>query len=315
MHFTRILSTACTVLFCAGIVSAQEQGMLTRAEWSKRVGDAAKSAVTLAETIKLVAPDERVEFSRKVLKAITKMPLDSNTKATRYVEGSIHCVYNTSLQDDSKYGAIAESIALSPVPILPALVKELSKRFDPSLNVNNLTDERYREIAEKGVQTCIERNASEDDPKIRNTFAILLFTRSAQNTASLQEVLLAKLPNARDRELAATWLADAAKDDYTAILAAADVQVYPPPPAISMVGYSQTARLLADMVLTDSMFEAIMRHSTGSGLGEIDLQIDSGFQQTPKEKAPVGYQNQGTSLTRPCWCLEVLEVIERKRTP
>jgi len=117
---------------------------------------------------------------------------------------------------------------------------------------------------------------------------------------------LAKLPNARDRELAAAWLADAVKDDYTAILAASDVQVSPPKPAINMLGYPQTERLLIYLTLADSTFAAIMLASTGSGLDDIDMQIDTGFQQTPnKNRPPVGYQNQGTSLTRPCWCWDV----------
>ena len=311
MHLTRILSTtAFTMLFCAGFVSAQENGALVRAQWVKQVGDSAKNASTLSDTIKQVAPDERVEFTQKVLKAATKMPLDSDSKATRYIESAIHCVANTTLEDETKYGAIAESIALSPVPILPALVKELSKRFDPSLKVNNLTNERYREIAEKGVQVCFKRNASVDDTRIRNTFAILLFTRAAPNMPELQDILLAKLPDDRSRELAIAWLADAARDDYTAILAAAEAPVLPPNPAINMVGHPQTARLLTYTTLTDSMFDALTIASTGTSLDRIDIQIDAGFEQTPKEpppkdEPPKGYQNQGTSLTRPCWCWDI----------
>ena len=309
MHLTRILSTAAiTMLFCVGFVSAQEQGTLARAQWGKQIGDSAKNASTLSETVKKVASDERVEFTRSVLKAVTKMPLDSDSKAARYIESAIHCVSNTALEDETKYGAIAESIALSPVHILPALVKEMSKRFDPSIKVNNLTNERYREIAEKGVEVCIERNSSMDNTRIRNTFAVLLFTRAAPNISGLQDALLAKLPDARSRDLAIAWLADAEKDDYTAILAAAEVPVTPPKPEINMVGHPQTARLLTYATLTDSMLAALMIPGTGAGLDEIDIQIDSGFQQTPflkekKDDTPGGYQNQGTSLTRPCWCL------------
>ncbi|MCL1919845.1 MAG: hypothetical protein FWG50_02020 [Kiritimatiellaeota bacterium] len=281
--------------------------MLTRAQWGKLIGEAAKDSKVLSDTIKQVVPKDRVEFSRKVLKAVAKMPLDADAKAVRYIESVIHCVANTSFEDSTKYGAIAEGIALAPVPVLPGLVKELSKRFDPK--VNNLADERYREIAEKGVQACIDRNALVDETRVRNTFAILLFTRAAP-IPGLQEALLALLPDATGRELAVGWLAAAAQDDYTDILAAAEAPIAPPMPAINMVGLPQTARLLAYMTLADSAEGALLIPGTGAGMFEIDIQHDAGIQQTPFSTVPtaptvppiVGYQNQGMSLTRPCWC-------------
>jgi hypothetical protein len=262
-------------------------------QWSKRIGESAKNSKDLERNLRQVAQADRVDFTRRTLKAITRLPLGPKAKAAHYTESSILCV--AGAQGDVWYGVIAESVAIAPVADLPVLVKELSARIDPKKL--NLTAEQYKEIADKGVQTCIARNASAGDPKVRNTFAILLFSRVASDTPELQESLVAKLPDDRTRELATTWLADAAKDDYTAILAAADVQTPPPMPAVNIVGSPGTDRLLSYLTMTDSAFDAIMAlGGTGSSNASIDIQTDSGFRQTPI--FPMGYQNQGI-LIRP----------------
>jgi len=291
----------CAAAFCAGVTFAQEQKTMTRDQYFKKVGESAMDKAALAATLEQVQLRDCVEFTRRTLKAVTRMPLGPEAKAVRYVETSILCV-DSPKDEDVQLKVVAETIALAPVADLPGLVKELSKRLDPK--VNNLTAERFREIAAKGIKFCVARNAQADDTKVRNTFAILLFTRAAPEVPGLQEALLAELPDDSSRKLATAWLAAAAGDDYTAILAAAEVSVVPPMPAINMAGYPQTARLLTYLSVSDSAADALGIAGTGSSLSTVDIQIDAGIQQTPvPERRPiVGYQNQGTSLTNACWC-------------
>jgi len=301
MHLKRVKNVVvCAVLCCAGFVSAQDQEKLTRDQWKGRVGESAKDKAVLEETLKKMDPKDRVEFTQRMLKAVTRMPLGPVAKAARYTESSLLCVAGTQGDMDLHLDVIAETLALSPVAYLPSLVKELSERLDPKKN--NVSVEKYREFAEKGVQKCIKRHEQADDPKVRNTFAILLFLQAA-DIPGLQDALLALLPDDNSRSLAAAWLADAMKGDYAALLAAADVPVTPPPPAINMSGHPQTARLLTYLAIMDSSFDALVVSGTGSSMSTVDVQIDSNIQQTPIPQI-VGYQNQGTSLRKPCWCVE-----------
>ena len=296
----RINMTVCAVVFCIGAVTVQGQETLKRDQWFKLIGESAKDKAVLKTTLAQIESNDCLEFTRRVLRAVTKMPLGQDEKAARYIESSILCFANA--KEGAKLDVVAETIALAPVAYLPGLVKEMSKGFDPK--ASGMTNEQYKEYAEKGVEICFKRNAHVDDTTVRNTFAILLFTRSAQSVPGLQDALLAKLPDDRSRGLAAKWLADAARDDYAAVLASADVQVEPPMPAINLVGLAQVERLLAYMEMSGSAFEALMVSGTGSSASSIDIQIDSGFQQTPlvAKPLPVGYQNQGMNLRRPCWC-------------
>ena len=289
MNLTKVLQlTACTTIFCAGVVFAQEQGMLTQAQWSKRIGESAKNSADLTRNLKQVPQSDRVDFTRRTLKAVSKLPLGPKAKTARYTESTILCV--AGAQGDTWYGVIAEGVALASVADLPVLVKEVSDRIDPKKH--NMSAEQYKAVAEKGVDACIARNASADDSRVRNTFAILLFTQSVSDSSGLQESLVSKLPDDRSRELATVWLADAARGDYTAILAAADVQVASPKPAIGFEGRAELDRLLSYLGMMDSAFDAIVAANvTGSSLSTIDILIDAGFQQTP-----LGYQNQGTRI-------------------
>jgi len=284
----------CAVVCCAGAAVAQEQKTLTRDQCFKKVGESAKDKAVLAATLEQVELRDCVEFTRRTLKAVTRMPIGPDAKATRYVESSILCV-DRAREEDIQLGVIAETVALAPVPDLPMLVKELSKRIDQKQN--NLTADKFKQFAEKGIKACVDRNALVDDIKVRNTFAILLFTRAAPEIPDLQDALLALLPDDSGRKLATTWLAAAADDDYTAILAAAEVQVEPPMPAVNMAGFPQTERLLTYLSISDSAFDALLIAGTGS---DRIWQADAGIEQTPLPV--VGYQNQGTSLTRAWWC-------------
>ena len=266
--------------------------MLTRSQWLKKIGDAAKDANIAKEVMKQVAAAEKVEFTQRLLKAITRMPLSPEDKLASLTQASIACIGSTSLQNDGRYKVIAEVIAGVPVEYLPSLVGSLAKRFNQKLN--NLTSDQYKGMAETTVKLSVERNKSTDDPAVRNTFAMLLFltaTTSAE-TPDLQAILLKCLSDDRNRELAKNWIDEALKGNSEPMLTAADVvvRVVPPAPAVQRVGVSQTEGLLSDLGgLTGSFGAATRRNNTGSSIG-IYISGDIGIQTAPR---PRPYQNQG----------------------
>jgi hypothetical protein len=274
-----------------------EAGMLTRSQWLKRIGDAAKDATIAKEVMKQVVAGEKVEFTQRLLKAITRMPLSPEEKLASLIQASIACIGSTSLQNDERYKVIAEVIAVTPVEYLPGLVGALSKRF--SLKLNNVTPEQFKIMAATTVKLAIERNKTTEDAAVRNTFAILLFLTATTpaETPDLQASLLASLPE-NQREMAKNWIDEALKGNFELILAAADAgsPVAVPEPQVQRVGSAQMERLLADIGGLTGSFGAATRmniaDSGGTGVG-IFIPGDIGIQSVPR-----GYPNQGDSLKK-----------------
>lgn len=301
----------CSVaLICANIVVAQtagnapstpvsqpaDEGMLTRSQWLKKIGDAAKNPATAKEVMKQVVAGEKVEFTHRLLKAITRMPLSPEEKLAALTQASIACIGSAPLQNDERYKVIAEVIAVVPVEYLPGLISSLSKRFN--LKLNKLTSEQYKAMAEATIKLSVERNKITDDPAVRNTFAILLFLTATtpEETPGLQALLMALLPDDRSRELAKGWIDEALKGNYEPMLTAADVpiRVEAPPPEAHLVGVAQTEQLLSDIGgLTGSFGAAARKNIADSGAVGMGIFIpaDSGIQTVPRP-----YPNQGDFL-------------------
>ena len=268
---------------------------LTRAQWLKKIGASVTSEVVLRETLGQVAPEEKVEFTQRVLKAVTRMPVRPEEKAAAFIRTSVACIASAS--GEMKYKVIAEVFAGVPVEFLPVVTEELAKRFDQAYN--KLSDEQYEKIASDALKVAFARNAQTDAPSVRDTFAILAFLRGAKNPA-LQDKLLALLPDDRMRGLAASWLPPALKDrNYEALLAAADVEalalLYMD--VIRLVGHPNLDRLLAAMDSNIPLSRVI-----GSNL---DILPSNGFIQPVDfgiNRLPTGYQNQSISVN-PCDCI------------
>jgi len=300
------------VLVCANLVVAQtatstppvagqqasEVGMLTRAQWLKKIGDSAKNADIAREVMKQVVASEKVEFTQRLLKAITRMPLSPEEKLASIIQASIACMASTPLKNDERYKVIAEVLAVVPVEYLPGLTEALSKRFSPKLN--KLTTAQYKAMAEATVKISVERNKSTEDQAVRNTFVVLLFLKGTtpEETPGLQALLMDKLPDS-SRELATRWIEEALKGNYEPMLTAADAgtPVLPPPPGVQRVGVAQMELLLSDMGgLTGSFGGAIRLNVSSSGGEGVDIFRlgDIGIQSVPRR--PRGYPNQGDSL-------------------
>jgi len=301
------LALGATALF------AQEQALLTRAQWLKKIGESVTKVEVLRQTLAQVAPEDRVEFTQRILKAVTRMPVGPEEKSAVFVRTSVACIAGVS--GGIKPKVIAEVFAGVPVEYLPVVTEELAKRFDQ--DHNKLPDDQYEKIASETLGAATERNAKTDAPSVRNTFTILSFLRGAKNPA-LQNKLIGQLPDQRMRNLAASWVPPALKDrKYDAMLAAADVEEIPVQKEVllRLVGHANTDRLLADLnanllkkadMLTDDetgtngVATVWVPLSQVQGVGGMvsthDHAPDFGVNRVVHY--PVGYQNQGTSVVR-----------------
>jgi len=267
--------------------------MLTRSQWLKKVGVAAKNPDEIRGVMILVADGEKAEFTQRVLKAITRLPLSPEEKQSLLINAAIECIRCTPLKNDERFKTIAEIFAVVPVEFLPAIVGELSKRFDPKKN--KLSEEQFKLMADATIKLAVERNKSTDDPVVRNTFVMLLFLNATTQpqTEILQALLLTRLPSDAARDLAKGYIAEAQKGNYEPLLTATGttIRVIPPPVAVARVGVSQMEQLLMDVGGLTGDLEKRTRNygdtSTYAGMNVFGPS-DVGIQTVPAH----GYPNQ-----------------------
>ncbi len=180
----------------AACVMAQDADVLTRAQWLKQIGASVNDVSVLKGTLARVAPEDRVEFTQRILKAVSRMPVGPEEKAAAFVRTAVACI--AGISGEVKMRVIAEVFAVIPIEYLPVVTEELAKRFNQEYN--GLSDEQYEKIASETLQIAVERNAQLDMPSVRNTFVVLAFLRGAKNPA-LENRLIALLPDERMRNL------------------------------------------------------------------------------------------------------------------
>lgn len=304
---------AVCVLTAAGIM-AQEKTFFTRSQWLKQIGASVNDAAVLKGTLERVAPDDRVEFTQRILKAVSRMPVGPDEKAAAFVRTAVACI--AGITGEVKMRVIAEVFAVTPIEYLPVVTEELAKRFNQELN--GLSDEQYEKIASETLQIAIERNANLDMPSVRNTFVVLAFLRGASNPA-LGNVLIALLPDERMRNLASGWVRSVVdSNDYEPLLAAADVDALPLRyyrTMMRVVGHSLLDRLLAELnenmewetegeegrerlPTNDSVWIPLSQvwQTGGTMMTPEDHNADFGINRVPRRITPDGYQNQGTTI-------------------
>ena len=289
-----VVPAAMVLALAAGALAAQESAVLARSQWLKKIGESVASESVLRETLAQVSPDDKVEFTQRILKAVTRMPVSPEEKTAAFVRAAVATI--GSVKGDLKSKVIAENFAGIPVEHLPVVTEELAKRFDQEYN--KLSDEQYEKIASDVLREAVARNEKTDAPSVRNTFVMLAFLRGAKNP-QLQDKLLALLPDDRMRDLAKSWLPPALKDrNYDALLAAADVEPLPMSfeTILRLVGHGNLDRLLADLasgVPLSSLAEADFNTRTSVGFVE---PTDFGVNRRPQYFYTTGYQNQGFSI-------------------
>lgn len=278
---TAICAITVSVLSC---INLQAEGVqLQRSQWLKKIGVSTMDESILKETFALVSDDEKVEFVQRVMKAVSRMPVEPEKKAATFVNSAVSCIQ--SAKGDVRYSVIAEVFAAVPVPFLPVLTEELSKRFNQEFN--ELSDEAYEEIAVSVIGIAVKRNERTDDPAVRNTFVVLAFLRGADNT-ELESKLLALMPDDRTNRLVAGWLPAALNGDYEALLAAADVEALKivTTEFQRLVGHSNVGNLLFKLRSNVSLEDVHRDSWAGSTIG-LRQPTDFGVNRLPK-----GYQNQ-----------------------
>jgi len=294
-QFRSRIWVSAAVVFALGttLLFAQGTSFLTRSQWLKKIGSSVMSVEVLRETLAQVEPSERVEFTQRVLKAVTRLPVGPDEKAAAFVRTAVACIAGAS--GDLKYKIIAEVFAGVPVEFLPVVTEELAKRFNQEYN--QLSDEMYEKIAVAAVKAAVERNAKTDEPSVRNTFVILAFLRGAK-VPQLQDKLLALLPDDRMRKLAASWLPDALdKRNYDALLAAADVDAVQisNDTLLNLIGHGALDRLLYELNSGVSLSRIIENSMATLPSSTIDK---TGIGDYGINRLPRGYQNQGTNIRK-----------------
>jgi hypothetical protein len=194
----------------------------TRDEWLIRIVSAAKSQEVAKVVMKQVSSVDKVEFTQRLLKAITRMPLSPEGKLTLLVNASAVCIGGTSPANNGRYNVIAEVMAVTPVEYMPGLVPALSKSCD--LTLNKVTPAGFKVIATDVVKISVGRNSATEDAAVRNTCTALLFLSATtpQESPGLQAALMSTLPEST-RVMANTWATDAQQGNFQPMLTAADV--------------------------------------------------------------------------------------------
>ena len=327
----RKTATFLAILVAANL-GAQQTATLTQSQWTKKIGACALDHTVLRETMVQVASEDKVAFTRRVIKAATRLPVSPEEKSAALAKTSVACIAGSAA--DVKKNVIAEVFAGIPVEYLPAVTEELAKRFNQ--DYNGLPDDQYRKIAEDTLDVAVKRNASADVPSVRNTFVILAFLSGAKDPA-LKDALIAKLPDERMRNLAAFWIPPAINNkNYDAMLAAADVTPLSRTDVqLGLVGSSNLDRLLADILSNQNAISDVQIDETGAEMsqtvwiplsqaraaagitiaaptaGQLNHAPDYGINRlpyittvneiviyacTPCGPVPIGYQNQVTSV-------------------
>ncbi|HPC48805.1 MAG TPA: hypothetical protein PL016_01600 [Kiritimatiellia bacterium] len=303
----RVLGCALGVgLAWAAVVGlAQQSEFLSRSQWLKKIGASVTDAAVLRDTLEQVAPSDRVEFTQRLLKAVSRLPANPDEKGAAFVRSAVACIAGADAE--TKRDVIAAVFAGVPVEYLPLVTDELAKRFNREYN--QLTCEQYGMIATNVLGAVTVRNAETDEASVRNTFTILAFLKGA-DCPNLQRDLLAVLPDDRMRGLAQTWIPQVLNEGkYDAMLAAADAEALPlrHEDILRLIGHASLDRLLADMLASLpadgkgaslSLEKARLGGASASSSTAVSgSNLDYGINRVPRNPFyPSGYQNQKLTI-------------------
>jgi hypothetical protein len=96
---TAICAITVSVLSC---INLQAEGVqLQRSQWLKKIGVSTMDESILKETFALVSDDEKVEFVQRVMKAVSRMPVEPEKKAATFVNSAVSCIQ--SAKGDVRY--------------------------------------------------------------------------------------------------------------------------------------------------------------------------------------------------------------------
>lgn len=276
--------------------AASAPAALPRSQWLRSVGDAAQSSETLHKTMGQVSASDRMEFIQRVLKSVSRLPLQPAEKRAQYVKTAIACIAFVS--GEEKFKVIAEAAAVTPIEYMPQLTDELAKRFDPKRN--GLTMEQFDAIGKKAIDATIERTKGIDDANVRNAFIIAAFTKARGiDGEEKAKAWASSIANDRDRAVTVELANSAGKGDYSPLLAAGEVapeEVIPPMPMLAEPGLWQNDRLLAEFGAVGNTREGTDTPIVGTSDRNFDQYVATDINRRPskagKRQKPHGYQDQ-----------------------
>jgi hypothetical protein len=261
--------------------------------WGQQLGAAAVDPELIRTVMVQVPPAERVDFTRRLLKAISSMPISPEEKSKLMARAAVVLVASSG---ESKRDVIGAIFAYCPIVHLGAVSQALAVGFDQKKN--GLSNEAYltiatnlmagvvAEVAKGGnarVGTGLSDTAQSDDI-VRLTVAAATLVRSASDPAAVEAALMALIPS-ESRALIARVLPMAVKGDYGPLMDLVgneERMVLPVVFAPSMVRYALLAQIDIRRSADESRFVSV----------GIERQWGN-TRPLPVIPLPIGYQNQG----------------------
>lgn len=274
----KVIAAACALAFTA--LPALAADTMPRSEWNAKVGACAQDAKTLASVMAQLSAEDQVAFLAEVNEAISKMPVSDEVKAARFYEANSAAVRTAT--DGNTSAVLAEVFATVP----PEFLTDISERFAKDVFKRTTADGRalsdgdFVKYAKDAMAKVNARCEKAENAGVRETFAVLMFLHASGGSPSnLSEVLVATMPDAKNREMAANeWIKPAMGDGQE--------QTYAP-----MLGYAQAG---------DEPDHAIVTRLTGPAdamaLLMSDLAAQSGDTKTPASKLAGGDVRASSSI-------------------
>ena len=222
----KVIAAACALAFAA--LPALAADTMPRSEWNAKVGECAQDAKALASVMEQLSAEDQVAFLAEVNEAISKMPGSDEVKAARFFEANSAAVRKAAKGNTA--AVLAEVFATVP----PEFLTDINERFAKdvfkrtSAESGTVSDDDFARHAKDAMAKINERCEKTENAGVRETFAVLMFMRaSGGSPADLADQLVATMPDAKNREMAANeWIKPAMGDGQE--------QTYAP-----MLGYAQ----------------------------------------------------------------------------
>lgn len=187
---------------------------MPRSEWHNLVSECAQNSQTLRETMAKVSPADQAALLAEVNEAIAKMP------GSDEVKGAMFYAANSAAVKSAASGNLATVLAEVFATVPPEFLTDINERFAKEIfnrtaNPNRTFSDAEFETLAKNTMTAINaRCEKEENAGVRETFAVLMFLRASNGTpANLSDTLVATMPDAKNRELAANeWIKPAMGD-------------------------------------------------------------------------------------------------------
>ncbi len=304
VEWKKALAMCVFALFASSLVAA-----MPRSEWHNLVSDCAKDPQVLRETMAKVSPGDQTALLAEVNAAISKMPGSDEVKAAMFYAANSAAV--KSAAKGNLANVLAEVFATVPPEYLTVINERFAREFFSRTTSSGRTfsDAEYEALAKNAMGTINARCEKAENAGVCQTFAILMFLRGSGGTpANLAETLVATMPDAKNRELAANeWIKPAMGDgqpqSYDPMLGVAQAGEEPDHDTVVMLtgGSDIMVAMLGDLAAEGSNM-ATPAAKMGGGAFKSHALLDGapgiGLYRVPRayinSKTAVGGDSQGT---------------------